>query len=160
MVMAESSRTESLVESPQGGWLRVAGRLLLVVVFLMAGIGHFIAADSFLGQVPPLFPFRLPIVYVSGVIELTFAAGLLLAGLRGGRHLPRLGWILAAFFVVIFPGNISQFVTGADAFGLDTDVRRFLRLLFQPVLVAWALWCTGAWSAWRTRLAGRSRVHR
>lgn len=90
------------------------------------------------------------VVAVSGVIELGFAAALL--------ALPRLrvhiGWLLALFFVVVFPGNISQFVTGTDAFGLDSDLARGLRLLFQPLLVAWALWCTGAWHAWRKRPTG------
>jgi uncharacterized membrane protein len=42
----------------------------------------------------------------------------------------------------VFPGNISQYVKHRDAFGLDTDTRRFVRLLFQPVLVAWAVWST------------------
>jgi uncharacterized membrane protein len=59
--------------------------------------------------------------------------------------------MVAAFFVVIFPGNISQFVSGTPGFGLDSDAARFIRLLFQPVLVVWALWCTDAWSKWRRR---------
>jgi len=55
------------------------------------------------------------------------------------------GWIVAAFFVVIFPGNISQFVNRVDAFGLTSDLARGARLLLQPLLVLWALWSTGAW---------------
>ena len=58
-----------------------------------------------------------------------------------------MGGVTAAFFVAIFPGNISQYVTGTDAFGLDSDRARLVRLFFQPVLVAWALWSTGAWRA-------------
>ena len=73
------------------------------------------------------------------------------------RHRAALGWIVAAFFVVIFPGNVWQFIEARDAFGLDSDVARAVRLIFQPVLVVWALWCTGAWSAaverWRARSA-------
>ena len=59
------------------------------------------------------------------------------------------GWLTAAFFVAIFPGNVSQFLTGTDGFGLDSDAARAIRLLFQPLLVVWALWCTGAWRDWR-----------
>ncbi len=55
------------------------------------------------------------------------------------------GWITAAFFVAVFPGNIAQYLEGVDAFGLDTDRARLIRLFFQPVLVLWALWSTGAW---------------
>ena len=58
-----------------------------------------------------------------------------------------LGWITAAFFVAVFPGNISQFTTGTDSFGLNSDLTRGIRLLFQPLLVLWALWATGAWRA-------------
>jgi uncharacterized membrane protein len=61
------------------------------------------------------------------------------------------GLLLAAFFVVIFPGNIAQWVHHRDAFGLNSDRARLVRLFFQPVLIAWALWSTGGW-----RLLGRS----
>jgi uncharacterized membrane protein len=61
------------------------------------------------------------------------------------------GWIVAAFFIAIFPGNVSQYVNGIDAFGLDSDQARLTRLFFQPLLVAWALWSTGAWKQWRGR---------
>ena len=46
------------------------------------------------------------------------------------------------FYVMIFPGNISQYVNGINAFGLDTDQARLIRLFFQPVLIACALWST------------------
>ena len=59
-------------------------------------------------------------------------------------------------FVLIFPGNISQYVNLIDAFGLNTDQARFVRLFFQPVLVLWALWATGAWRALFTRKAESS----
>ena len=86
-------------------------------------------------------------VILSGIAELALGASLLV--LR--QHRALVGWVVAAFFVAIFPGNISQFVDGDKAFGLDSDVGRGIRLLFQPVLVVWALWCTGAWAAWRRR---------
>ena len=60
-----------------------------------------------------------------------------------------IGWATALFFVLIFPGNISQYINQIDAFGLNSDSARFTRLFFQPVLVIWALWSTGAWQAWR-----------
>ena len=66
------------------------------------------------------------------------------------------GWVVATFFVLVFPGNISQFVTHANAFGLDSDLTRGIRLLFQPLLVIWALWCTEAWAAFRKRRSPRA----
>lgn len=126
--------------------LPTIGRLALGVVLLGAGFGHFANAEAFLAQVPTWMPAPEVVVAVSGVVELVLGAALIIAP---ARWRPAVGWVVAAFFVVIFPGNISQFVTGTSAFGLDTDAARFIRLLFQPVLVVWALWCTSAWSQWR-----------
>jgi uncharacterized membrane protein len=59
--------------------------------------------------------------------------------------LPRrrsVGWLVAAFFVAVFPGNVHQWRTGRSAPLLRTDRARFIRLLLQPVLIVWALWGT------------------
>jgi uncharacterized membrane protein len=87
----------------------------------------------------------------SGVVEILLGVGLIV--LTGRRAI--VGWVTAMFFVLVFPGNISQFLTHTDAFGLNSDLSRGIRLLFQPVLVVWALWCTRAW----TVTVGRTRPH-
>ncbi len=129
--------------------MRAVARWVLAAFLAVAGVGHFAAADTFRAQVPTWMPAPELVIAVSGVIELAFAAALVFVP----RWREPVGWLLAGFFIVIFPGNISQFLTGTDAFGLDSDAARALRLLFQPVLVVWALWCTGAWSGWRARRA-------
>ena len=108
---------------------------------LVAGVAHLIATDSFLGQVPSWLPWRTSIVVISGVLELAFAVALLVTR---GEARRRVGWALAAFFVLVFPGNLYQAIAGTSAFGLDTPAERWGRLLFQPVLIVWALWCTDA----------------
>lgn len=108
-----------------------------------AGIGHLVATGSFLGQVPAWLPFRTAIVLVSGVIEIGFALALVFP-LRPERR-RRVGWALAGFFVLVFPGNLYQAIAGTDAFGLDTPAARWGRLAAQPLLFVWALWSTGAW---------------
>jgi uncharacterized membrane protein len=132
--------------------LRTGGRWALAGLLALAGVGHFLVPEEFLGQVPPWVPAREAVVYVSGVVELLLAVALVALP----RHRVLVGWVVAAFFVVIFPGNVSQAVTGADAFGLDTPLARWTRLAFQPVLVVWALWATGAWRAWRDDRTRRS----
>ena len=129
-------------------WLRLLGRVALAALLLFAGTGHLVETDVFRAQVPPWFPARDLVVIVSGVIELALGISLLLV--REDRRV-QVGIVVAAFFVAVFPGNISQFITGTDAFGLDTDLKRAVRLLFQPVLVLWALWSTGALHHWRRR---------
>ena len=129
---------------PHAG-IRAVGRWLLAGALAYAGFGHFRNAEEFLAQVPPWLPFPEAIVAISGVVEISLAVALLFLS----KQRVVVGWVTAAFFIIIFPGNISQLVTGTDAFGLDSDLARAIRLLFQPLLVIWALWCTGAWHAWR-----------
>ena len=143
-----------LAVTPQGSRAtaaRTVGRLLLGGVLLVAGVAHFVNTEEFYGQVPEWLPLDQELVVLaSGVVELVLGVALVV-----GRHPVVVGWAVAAFFVAVFPGNVSQYVTGSDAFGLETDRSRLVRLLFQPVLVVWALWCTGAWSGarsgWRER---------
>jgi uncharacterized membrane protein len=127
--------------------LRTAARLVLGLALAYAGASHlWWAREEFRAQVPDWLPLDVDLVVVaSGVVEIVLGAALVLLP----RHRVVLGWLTAAFFVAIFPGNISQFVDGDDAFGLDSDLARAVRLLFQPLLVAWALWSTGAWRSWR-----------
>lgn len=128
-------------------------RLVLGAFLLFAGVGHFISTGEFTAQVPPWMPAPEFVVYASGVVEIALGLALILAR----RYRAVVGWIVAAFFIIIFPGNVWQFIEARDAFGLDSDLARAVRLIFQPVLVVWALWCTGAWTAareaWRARRA-------
>lgn len=123
-------------------------RVLLGLMLLYTGTGHltFLRAD-FPAQVPDWVPMDTNLVVVlSGIVELLL--GLALLFVQSGRV--AIGWVVALFFVLIFPGNIAQYLNHRDAFGLDTDTKRLVRLFLQPILIIWALWSTGAWKAWRT----------
>ena len=78
------------------------------------------------------------VVLMSGVVELGLGGALLLLPKEQGR----VGKISAAFFTAIFPGNLSQLLRRDSALGLDTDRKRAVRLIFQPILVLWTLWST------------------
>ena len=123
-------------------------QVVLGAALAYAGIGHLTTnRTEFQAQVPTILKSIADfVVLASGVVEIVL--GLLLASLRNRVVV---GWVVAAFFVAIFPGNISQYVNQVDAFGLDSDRARFIRLFFQPLLVMWALWSTGAWNAWRSK---------
>ena len=128
--------------------LRRIPQVVLGAALAYAGIGHLTTnRTEFQAQVPTILESIADfVVLASGVVEIVL--GLLLASLRNRVVV---GWVVAAFFVAIFPGNISQYVNQVDAFGLDSDRARFIRLFFQPLLVLWALWSTGAWKAWRSK---------
>jgi uncharacterized membrane protein len=138
-----------LLAPPTTSWPRTIARLLLGAALLLAGTGHLTFQRlEFAAQVPRWLPLDADFVVVaSGVVELLLGASLVLLG----RWRVLVGVVVAAFFVAIFPGNINQYVHGISAFGLDTDRARFVRLFFQPLLVLWALWSTGAWRALRAQ---------
>ena len=121
---------------------RTAARLLLGAVMVGAGVLHLTALrEEFRAQVPDWFPVDEDLTVLgSGAAEIALGAAFL--GLpRSSRFV---GALLAVFFVVIFPGNVAQYLEGTDAFGLDTDRKRLIRLFFQPLLVLWALF-GGGW---------------
>ncbi len=131
--------------------VRTIARWMLGAGLLFAGTAHLtFAREEFAAQVPQWIPLPADVVIVaSGIVEIALGLALLFAR----RWRVAVGWLTAAFFVAIFPGNIEQFVSGTDAFGLDSDLARGIRLVFQPLLVVWALWSTGAWRAWREHRA-------
>ena len=128
--------------------MRIAQRipqLVLGLALAYAGIGHLTTnRTEFQAQVPTILKSIADfVVLASGVVEIVLGLSLIFLW----RYRVVVGWIVAAFFVAIFPGNISQYLNHIDAFGLESDRARFIRLFFQPLLVIWALWSTGAWSS-------------
>jgi uncharacterized membrane protein len=140
----------STTERPAAGWWRGSApatrsqnvtRLVLGAIMTFAGVSHLTTArEEFRAQVPSWVPLDEDVVVLaSGAVEI----GLGVALLALPKHRRLTGLALAAFFVAIFPGNIAQYLDGTDAFGLDTDTKRLVRLFGQPVLVAAALWAAG-----------------
>jgi uncharacterized membrane protein len=129
-------------------------QLLLGAFLLSAGASHLGSnRTEFLAQVPTWLPLDPDFVVVaSGLVEITLGVLLITTALIFQKYRSLVGLTAAVFFILIFPGNINQYVNQIDAFGLDTDTKRLIRLFFQPPLVAWALWSSGA-----SRLLKKSR---
>lgn len=135
-------------------WPRGAlGQIALGAVLLVAGVGHLTKQrQEFRAQVPTWFPAAPDtVVVVSGIVELALGAALVATRKQPARAY--VGGTAAVFFVAVFPGNIAQFTGHVDAFGLDTDAKRAIRLLFQPALVVWALASTDAVGVLREKRA-------
>ena len=124
-------------------------RVLLGAFMILAAIGHFtFQRAEFQAQVPDWIPLSKDVtVIVSGIFEIILGLGMIFAV----KQRIWVGIALALFYVLVFPGNIAQYVNHTDAFGLNSDRLRFIRLFFQPILILWALWSTGALAYLRTR---------
>ncbi len=117
-------------------------QVLLGLILIYTGTLHLTSArEEFQAQVPSWLPVDPDfVVLASGVVEILLGLALVILW----KYRPQVGMATATFFILIFPGNVWQYIDGIDAFGLDTDTKRLARLFFQPVLVLWALWSTGA----------------
>ena len=125
-------------------------QILLGVSLSYAGSTHLTnSRQEFQAQVPTWLPLDADFVVIaSGIVEIILGLALLTLW----RYRQVIGLVVATFFILIFAGNINQYVNGIDAFGLNSDQARLTRLFFQPVLVTWAIWSTGAWvilKSWR-----------
>ncbi|WP_291146006.1 DoxX family protein [Flavobacterium sp. UBA7680] len=117
-------------------------RVLLGLFMITAAIGHFtFQRADFQAQVPNWVPLDKDLVVIlSGVVEIALGLSMLFLT----KYKVFAGIALAVFYVLVFPGNIAQYLNQTPAFGLDTDQARLIRLFFQPVLIFLALWSTGA----------------
>ena len=129
--------------------VRFAARVVLGGALIIAGLGHLtFARIAFQAQVPDWVEIdKNAVVILSGIVEITLGSALIVVR----RRRPLLGLAAGLFFIAVFPGNISQFIDGHDAFGLNSDTARRNRLFFQPVLVGWAWWSTDAFALLRHR---------
>ena len=127
-------------------FLKSLAQIALGAFLLSAGVSHLDSnRTEFLAQVPTWLPLDGDfIVVASGLVEITLGVLLITTVLVFKKYRRQVGLITGLFFILIFPGNINQYVNQIDAFGLDTDTKRLIRLFFQPPLVIWALWSSGA----------------
>lgn len=130
------------MKSNQTSFVQNLIRIVLGVFMIAAAIGHFtFQRTEFQAQVPNWVPIsKDAVVILSGIAEISLG----LAMLFWKKQRINVGIALAIFYILIFPGNIAQYTNKTDAFGLNTDGARLIRLFFQPVLIFLALWSTGA----------------
>jgi uncharacterized membrane protein len=141
MTPVATTTTATEPDVPPTSRPRTIARYLLAGILVFAGLSHlFWARKDFQAQVPDWVPMdKDAVVVASGGVEIMLGGGLAVLN----RDRVRVGRIAALFFAAVFPGNVAQWRGRRDAFGLDTDEKRLVRLFFQPVLIAWALWSTG-----------------
>ena len=112
------------------------GRISLAIVFVFTGLGHFIMTEPMAQMLPPWVPMRMPIIYITGVVELAAAAGLLV---------PRLcrltGIYLIAFLILVLPANIYAAINRVEMGGHSMGPPYlFIRIPLQLILIIWTYW--------------------
>ena len=120
-------------------------RIMLALLMIFAGIAHLTYRRKAFQDLVPRWLTSDPefldfMVISSGIVEIIFGLALIFLS----RYKTKIGLALALFYVFVLFGNISQYTNSIDAFGLDTDQKRLIRLFFQPLLILWSLWSTGA----------------
>jgi len=120
--------------------IKKLAQAILGAALIAAGSSHLGSnRQEFQAQVPTWLPLDPDFVVIaSGIVEIILGISLLTLW----RYRTQVGLTVAVFFILIFPGNINQYVNQIDAFGLDSDRERLIRLFFQPLLVLWAYWST------------------
>jgi len=121
--------------------LKNLARIILGLFMILAGLGHLsFQREEFQAQVPNWIPMNQDlVVLLSGIVEILLGVAMIF----WRKQRIKVGIALAIFYILVFPGNITQYTEHRNAFRLDTDTKRLARLFFQPVLIIWALWSSG-----------------
>jgi uncharacterized membrane protein len=118
--------------------LRSAAAIGLGLMFVFTGLGHFILTQPMSQMLPPWVPARVPIIYLTGILEFALAIGFFVPQTR------RLtGWLAAILLVLVFPSNVYAAIQhvpmGGHAWG---PVYLLLRTPLQIVILLWDYWFT------------------
>jgi uncharacterized membrane protein len=114
-------------------------RLLMAAFYLAAGVVHVARPDGFMPIVPDWVPFPRQTILATGVCEIAGAVGLLTP-----RWQELAGIMLALYAVGVWPANFKHAFEHIVVPPIpDSWWYHAPRLAFQPVLVWWALYCSG-----------------
>jgi uncharacterized membrane protein len=117
---------------------RLAALAGMALAMAFAGISHLLLPTPFVQHLPTWVPMREELIFITGLLEIALGVALLLR-----QPLRRLaGLALAGYLVAVFPSNIYVAVAGVEVDGQPDGAYPWLRLPFQLLFIAWALWST------------------
>ncbi len=108
--------------------------LLMSLLFIAAGVNHFVNPGFYLKITPDFIPRPLALIYLSGVFEVLGGIGVLIPHLR-----PAAGWGLIALLIAVSPVHVDMLLH-ADNFPEVSTGALIARLLLQPLIIAWVWW--------------------
>lgn len=135
-----------LILTLTGRWiagLRMApatrARVGLTVFFIFTSLGHFIRTVEMAAMMPPLIPYRVELIYFTGILELLGAIGVWIPRLR-----KLTGLCLILMLIGILPANIYSAINRVDFGGHSAGPAYLLvRVPFQLFVIWWTYFATG-----------------
>lgn len=132
-----------------------AGRIAMAAMLLFTSIGHFMFTKGMTMMLPDFLPFKTGLIYLTGIIEVAAAIGLLIPGFR-----VLTAWLLIVFFILIIPSNIKTAIEHIDMYKgtYDGDGLSYLwfRIPLQLLFIFWIYMC----GIKRPNLGNRRKVFR
>jgi len=114
----------------------LSGRIALSTMLIFTGISHFFFTDGMAMMIPPFIPFKVEVVYLTGIIEIIAAIALFIPSLR-----ILTAWLLIAFFVLILPANIYASIKQVDIQKATYDGVGLVHLWFRiPLQILFIIW--------------------
>lgn len=114
----------------------LSGRIAISVMLIFTGSAHFFFTDGMTMMVPDLIPFKKGLVYLTGIIEILAAIGLLIPSIS-----ILTGWLLIIFFILLLPANINAAQRHIDYQKGTTDGSGLNYLWFRvPLQIFFILW--------------------
>lgn len=114
--------------------IEIGSIILMCMFYVGVGVKHFTNPMWFIKIVPPILPYKLSLVYISGFFEILFGFLLLFPNTRYIA-----GWGLIMLLIAVFPANIYLAMTNGAALN-TTPLIAWGRLPIQFILIAIAYW--------------------
>lgn len=125
-----------MVDYPIESRFKTVTRWLFGLLFVLAGVNHFVNPDFYVKIMPPYLPWHFALVIMSGIAEI--GLGLALCNRRSSRAA---AWGLIALLIAVFPANVHM-ATNAELYPTLAPGGYWFRLPLQGLLIAWAYWYT------------------
>ncbi|MEO5893118.1 MAG: hypothetical protein ABIQ31_22905 [Ferruginibacter sp.] len=116
--------------------VELSARIAMAVMLVFTAIGHFFFTKGMVMMLPGFIPFKKAVVYITGLLEIIAAAGLLVPATK-----TLTGWFLILFFLLLLPANINAAIRQIDYQKGTRDGNGIGYLWFRvPLQILFILW--------------------
>jgi uncharacterized membrane protein len=119
--------------------IKLSAQIAMAMMMAFTALGHFKFTRGMAMMMPSFIPYKKQLVYITGVIEIAAAAGLLIPATR-----TLTAWCLILFFIVLTPANINAAMKciNMEKATLDGPGPAYLwfRIPLQLLFIVWVYW--------------------